>query len=446
MAFETQVSGDPAGALSPIVFAKVRTRLIPFMFLLYVVNYLDRVNVGFAALQMNRDLGFSPEVYGIGAGIFFWGYLFFEVPSNLLMERIGARRWIARIMVTWGIVSSCMMFVHSVSAFYALRFLLGVTEAGFFPGMILYLTYWFPASERAKAIAQFMTATAIAGVIGSPLSGALLTMHGKLGLAGWQWLFLVEGIPSVLLGFVVLVYLTDRPEQAHWLSDDERAWLVATMQQDRASRGAGAAQHSTLSALASPQVWLFALIYFTIVFGFYGIGFWLPQILKNLSGFTDFQIGLLAAIPYIVAATVMVLVATSSDRTGERRKHAAFALLTGAIALVLSAGTTQPVLALVTLSLAAAGIWGCLGPFWSLPTAALSGTAAAGGIALINSIGNLGGFWGPSMIGWVRQATGSFTLALLALAIAPLMACLLILSLRPPSAHRGGVLLERGGK
>jgi ACS family tartrate transporter-like MFS transporter len=445
-------------SLETIVFAKVRARLIPFMFLLYVVNYLDRVNIGFAALQMNRDLGFSPVEFGYGAGIFFWGYLLFEVPSNLLMERVGARLWIARIMLGWGVVSACMMFVKSAWMFYIMRFTLGVAEAGFFPGMILYLTYWFPASERAKATAQFMTATAIAGVVGGPLSGSLLTLDGYLGLAGWQWLFLVEGIPSVLLGFVVLAYLTDRPEQAHWLSDVEREWLVARMQEDRAARAAGVGgdhtQHAFLPALASPQVWMFALIYFTIVVGFYGIGFWLPQILKNLSGLRDFQIGLLAAIPYVIAAVAMVLVAASSDRTGERRKHVALTALMGAVALVLSAKMTHPALALMTFSLAAAGIWGTLGPFWALPTAALSGTAAAGGIALINSVGNLGGFWGPSMIGWVRAQTGSFTAALLFLAVAPLLTSILVMFVRPSSASStsptsstgGGVLLEGGGK
>jgi len=436
MTWESAASGEPSavraddtGVLEATVFAKVRARLIPFMFLLYVVNYLDRVNIGFAALQMNRDLGFSPEVYGYGAGIFFWGYLLFEVPSNLLMERVGARLWIARIMIGWGIVSASMMFMRSAPAFYTLRFVLGVAEAGFFPGMILYLTYWFPASQRAKAIAQFMTATAIAGVIGGPLSGSLLALNGRLGLAGWQWLFLMEGIPSILLGVVVFFYLTDLPEQAHWLTDTERGWLVARMQAEREAR-TGAGHDATLAAaFSTPRVWLFALIYFTIVVGFYGIAFWLPQILKNLSGLPDVAIGFIAAIPYVIAAIVMVVVGASSDRTGERRYHVGLPLLAGSAALVLSATTTHPVLALLTLTLAAAGIWGALGPYWALPTTYLSGTAAAGGIALINSIGNLGGFFGPSMIGWVRQQTGSFSLALLVLAAAPLLACLLVLSL-----------------
>jgi D-galactonate transporter len=416
------------------IFSKVRLRLIPFMFLLYVANYLDRVNVGFAALQMNRDLGFSPQAYGVGAGIFFLGYFLFEVPSNLIMDRVGARLWIARIMIMWGIISAAMMYVTSVPMFYTLRFLLGVAEAGFFPGMILYLTYWFPGPERARAIAWFMTATAIAGVIGGPLSGALLALDGYRGLAGWQWLFIVEGIPSIILGIVVLLYLTEKPEQATWLSADERAWLVARMARDRAERGHG--HHASFAAaLANPQVWLFALIYFAIVVGFYGIGFWLPQILKGVSGLSDAATGLLAAVPYIVAAVVMILVAAHSDRTGERRWHVALPAFVGCVGLLLSAMVSHnALLSLLALSMAAAGIWGALGPYWSLPTAALSGTAAAGGIALINSIGNLGGFLGPVMIGTVRERTNSFTWALVALAAAPLLAGVLVQLVKPKPA------------
>jgi len=430
------------------VYSKIAKRIIPFMILLFVVAWLDRVNVGFAALQMNRDLGFSPREYGVGAGIFFLGYTLFEVPSNLLMARVGARIWIARIMILWGIVSAAMMFVSSVHQFYVLRFVLGLAEAGFFPGMILYLTYWFPATERGKAIAQFMTATAIAGVIGGPLSGLLLSMDGRLGLAGWQWLFLVEGLPAVALGIFVLFYLTEGPEQARWLTADERAWLVARMAQDRASRaeaahgaGRGHDQATLRAALLSPRVWFLSLIYFTIVVGFYGISFWLPQILKNLGGLSDVATGFVAAVPYVVAAIVMVYVGAHSDRTGERRWHVAVPTLLGAVGLLLSAATQNPLLALAALTLAASGIWGSLGPYWALPTAFLSGTAAAGGIALINSVGNLGGFLGPFLIGWVRQQTDSFTLALVALAAAPFLAGVLVLVLvrgeragRPPAA------------
>ena len=409
------------------IFSKIRLRLIPFLFLLYVVAYLDRVNVGFAALQMERDLGFGPQVYGRGAGIFFLGYTLFEVPSNLLMARVGARLWIARIMIVWGLVSGAMMFVDSIPLFYASRFLLGVAEAGFFPGMILYLTYWFPGPERAKAIAQFMTGTAIANIVGGPLSGLLLTLDGTMGLAGWQWLFIVEGIPAILLGFFVLYYLTEGPAEAHWLTADERKWLIARMEADRAASVGGHDSSSLKAALLSPRVWYFGFLYFTIVVGFYGITFWLPQILKNLSGSSDITVGLISAVPYVLAAIVMVVVATSSDRAGERRWHVAIPSFVSAVGLILSAATRDPVLSLAALSLAAAGIWGALGPFWSLPTAFLTGSAAAGGIALINSLGNLGGFLSPMLIGEIRARTNSFALALFVLAAAPLLTGLLVL-------------------
>lgn len=421
------VNGIPTSANERAIFAKVRARLIPFMFLLYVVAYLDRVNVGFAALQMNRDLGFSPHVYGYGAGIFFLGYTLFEVPSNLLLARVGARMWIARIMIVWGIVSASMMFVSTTPAFYTLRFVLGVAEAGFFPGMILYLTFWFPASERAKVVAQFMTATAMAGVIGGPLSGLLLNLDGQLGLAGWKWLFVVEGVPAVLLGIVVLFYLTDRPEQATWLSADERAWLVRRMDEDR--RGRADTGHATLgAAFMSPKVWLCIGIYFLLTCGMYGISFWLPQILKGLAGWSDLAIGFIAAIPYMAAAVAMVFVGAHSDRTGERRWHLALPMFAASVGLFLSGLTTQPALAILALSLAAAGIWGGFGPFWALPTSWLAGPAAAGGIALINSLGNLGGFVGPQLIGRLTERTHDFGLALTVLAVCPLLAGLIALS------------------
>jgi ACS family tartrate transporter-like MFS transporter len=298
--------------------------------------------------------------------------------------------------------------------------------------MILYLTYWFPASERAKAVAQFMTANAIAGVIGGPISGALLLMGGMYGLRGWQWLFLLEGIPSIMLGVVVLIYLTDRPEQADWLTDEQRSWLVARMQQDRAERATGGTGHhaSVTAALTNPIVWLFALLYFSIVVCFYGVTFFLPSILKQLSGFSDFQTGLIAAIPYVVAAISMVLVGMSSDRTGERHWHVAAASIVGAIGLVLSSMVTNPYVALVTLSITAAGIWGTLGPFWAMPTAYLSGTAAAGGIALINSIGNLGGFLGPSLVGAIVQRTGNYSVALFTIAVSLVVACVVVIALK----------------
>ena len=415
-------SGDaaaPAAAADDEIgrraLARTRRRLIPFLFVLYIVSYLDRINVGFAALQMNADLGFSARVFGLGAGIFFLGYVLFEIPSNLALQRVGARRWIARIMISWGIASSAMMFVQGPASFYALRFILGVGEAGFFPGMILYLTYWFPAAERARAIAQFMTATALAGVIGGPLSGALLALDGRAGLEGWQWLFLVEGLPAVLLGIAVLRYLTDRPEDAAWLPPDERAWLVARMRAEHAARdqihGVGVAE-----MFKSATVWRLSFLWFCLVIGLYGISFWTPQIVRGFSGLSDFWVGVVSAVPYLVAAAGMVRVAAHSDRTQERRWHVALPALAAVVGFLLSAWVTSPVPALAALSLAALGLWGCLGPFWAMPTAFLGGTAAAAGIALINSVGNIGGFVGPFALGWAKDATGSFSGGLVLLA------------------------------
>lgn len=409
-------SSEPGtGELARRTLVKVRRRLIPFMFLLYIVSYLDRVNVGFAALQMNADLGFSATVYGLGAGIFFLSYVLFEVPSNIVLERVGARLWIARIMISWGIVSAGSMFVSGVASFYTLRFLLGAAEAGFFPGMILYLTYWIPQAERARAVALFMTATAVAGVVGGPISGALLGMDGIAGLRGWQWLFVIEGVPSIVLGVVVLLWLTDRPEQARWLDDDERRWLSTTMTDERTSL-AGRGVDRAMGAFRSARVWWLSLVYFTLVIGLYGISFWLPQIIQGLSSMTDFQVGLVSAVPYLVATGVMVAVGSYSDRTGARRGPVASCALAGAAGFLASAWFTNPVWSLASLSLAAAGIWGALGPFWTLPAAFLSGTAAAAGIALINSAGNVGGFLGPYLLGAVKDRTQSFASGLVVLA------------------------------
>ncbi len=417
------------GALeSARVMAKVTRRLIPFLFVLYIVAFLDRVNVGFAALQMKADLGLSDSVYGLGAGIFFIGYFLFEVPSNLILERVGPRWWIARIMITWGVISSCMMFVRGEAAFHALRFLLGVAEAGFFPGMVLYLTYWFPAAERARAVALFMTATAMAGVIGGPISGALLEMDGIGGLAGWQWLFLLEGIPAVVLGFVVLGHLTDRPEHAKWLAPEERSWLVARLAAERESV---AGRHGTAlwRALVHRRVWSLSLLYFALILGIYGVSLWLPQIVDGLASMSAFTVGLATAIPYLVASVAMVVVGGHSDRTGERRWHIAAPALIGALGFVASTSAGHPALALAGLSLAALGIWSALGPFWTLPPSFLAGSGAAGGIALINSVGNLGGFVGPYALGLLKEATGGFRAGLLFLALALVVVAALALRL-----------------
>jgi ACS family tartrate transporter-like MFS transporter len=404
------------------LLSKIRWRLIPFMFLLYIVSYLDRVNVGFASLEMNRDLGLSDTVYGLGAGVFFIGYFLFEVPSNLLMQRVGARPWIARIMVTWGVLSAGMMFTRGPVSFYTLRFLLGLAEAGFFPGMILYLTYWFPERERANTVALFMTANALAGVIGGPLSGALLTMQGAGGLAGWQWLFLLEGTPAVLLGIATLLYLPNGPAEARWLTVDERQMVQA--------EAAGTMPHddqTVLRVLTNRTVWLFSILYFALVVALYSISFWLPQLLKRLSGSSDVTVGFVSALPYLVAAIGMVFIGRHSDARNERRWHVAVPALLAAAGLLVSAFANAAPLAVAAVSVAALGIWGALGPFWAMPTAMLRGTAAAAGIAWINSVGNLGGFVGPYAVGLLRDLTGGFAGSLAALAGALVVAALLAL-------------------
>lgn len=399
-------------------FDKVRRRLIPFLFLLYIVAYLDRINVSFAALQMNDDLGFSSAVYGLGAGIFFLSYVLFEVPSNLILDRVGVRVWIARIMITWGIASSAMMFVQGAASFYVLRFVLGAAEAGFFPGIILYLTRWFPAAERARTIALFMTATALAGVVGGPLSGALLSLDGLGGLRGWQWLFLLEGLPAIVLGIAVLAWLPERPGDARWLSVEERDWIAARLAADEAQRPHAAAVHGHFAhALRSGRLWTLSALYFAIVVAFYGVSFWLPQILQAMSGMSDVGVTLLSVVPYATAAVGMVLIARASDRRPtQRARDVAACMAVGVAGFGAAALATTPGIALAALAVAALGIWGALGPFWAMPPAFLRGTAAAGGIAVINSVGNIGGFVAPSLVGAMRERTGSFSSGLWLLA------------------------------
>ncbi len=401
--------------------SKVTWRLIPFLLLLYIVAWLDRVNVGFAALQMNRDLGFSAAVYGFGAGVFFAGYALFEIPSNLVLARVGARRWIARIMITWGLISVAMMLVRGPASFYTLRFLLGVAEAGFFPGIIYFLSNWFPAAQRARAVSWFMVAIPLSIVIGGPLAGLLLEMNGLAGLTGWQWLFLLEGVPAVILGVVVLFYLTDRPEHARWLEPDERAWLGGVIRAEQVQaterHGVGLRQ-----ALFHPMVWALALIMFACQAGSYGLTLWVPQIVKGLSGLSDLLVGMVSAIPYVGAALGMVLIGVHSDRTGERFMHIAIPSLIGGLGFAASAYLTSPIPGMIALTVAAVGDLGSRGPFWALPGRFLAGNASAGGIALINTIGSLGGFVGPFAVGLVKDATGSFRGGLL------LLACLLFAS------------------
>ena len=374
--------------------------------ILYLIAYIDRVNIGFAAITMKEDLGFTASILGFGAGIFFLGYFLFEVPSNIILHKVGARIWIARVMVTWGIIAGGMAFVESSTSFYVMRFLLGVAEAGFFPGIILYLSYWFPARNRAGVIALFMAAAPIATAIGSPISAALLEMHGIMGLAGWQWMFLIEAVPAVILGVVVFFYMTDRPEKAAWLKPDEREWLVKTMQAEDANKG-GQQQHSILRGLANPRVLALALIYFGTSAGLYTLGIWAPQIIKEL-GVSSMTVGLLNAIPPIISVVAMILWSRHSDKTNERTWHVALACLTAAVGLAIAASTGSMFGLIAALTIVNVGISCSKPPLWSMPTMFLSGAAAATGIATINSIGNLGGFAGPAMIGWVKDQTGSF--------------------------------------
>jgi D-galactonate transporter len=413
------VTSSTSSLLEEQVMRKVSLRLIPFIFVLYVVNILDRVNLSFAKLEMLDDLDLSPEVYSVAGSIFSIGYFVFEVPSNLILKRTGARVWIGRIMITWGIISAAMMFITGPWSFYLLRLLLGVAEAGFFPGIILYLSYWFPARERARAVSRFMTGSAVTGIVGNPLSGAILQyLDGAAGLAGWQWVFLLEGLPAVFLGVAVLYYLTDRPEQAHWLTTPECAWLAERMSHEEQHRQT---HHglTLLQAMASGRVWLLCLVYFTVSMGAYGFGLYAPTVIKDhFVGVSPFEIGLLAALPSVAAVVCMVVVGAHSDHTGERRWHVAVPALVAATGWVMVVALDEPWLVLAGLSLAHAGMMSMLAPFWSLPTSFLSGAAAAGGIALINSVGNLGGFVAPNVIGQVEKATNSFAWAFLFLAAA----------------------------
>ena len=392
--------------------------------LAYFFSYLDRVNLGFAALTMNAELKFTPLIFAWGAGIFFIGYFIFEVPSNLALEKFGASKWIARIMVTWGIISALMATVSGEWSFYILRFLLGVAEAGFFPGIILYLTYWFPAEYRARFLAAFAIAVPVSTVIGAPISGLLLGLDGVMGLKGWQWLFIIEGVPSVLLGIVTWFYLTDKPEHADWLSAEQKAWLSSRLTAEVAAKQA--AKHMTLGeALSSSKVIMLSLIYFCFVAALYGMQFWLPQIVKAF-GLTNAQTGFVTAIPYLFGTVAMILWARHSDATRERVKHVGAPFFLIAIALGVSSYLTDPTATMVALTFAAIGVFCVFAVFWTLPTAWLSGTAAAGAIALINSIGNLAGFGGPYLIGWIKDSTGSTANGLLALAVLPLIGGLLV--------------------
>jgi MFS transporter, ACS family, tartrate transporter len=401
---------------------KVYLRLLPFVFACYFLCYLDRINVSFAALTMNKDLGLDPAIYGMAAGAFFWGYFLFEVPSNLILEKVGARMWIARIMVTWGILSGATALCTGPWSFMTVRFLLGLAEAGLYPGMVLYFTYWFPDHHRARIVSGFTLALPFAVALGAPMSTAFLELDGLLGLAGWKWMYLIEAAPTVLLGVAVFFYLTDRPALAHWLAPEERNWLSSTIEHERRQIEA----HGTISLLESfydSKVLLLTLNYLGIVTASLGMLLFLPQIVKSL-GFTNMQVGFVTMIPYLCGAAAMLFVGWLSDRTGERRWNLFVTCSLGAAGLIFCGLFVNSYWAIVGMSLAAIGFYGSKGPFWSMPPMFLTGSAAAASIAWINSVGNLGGFFGPSIVGWAKDITGSYAGGLYALAAFAVMSAI----------------------
>jgi ACS family tartrate transporter-like MFS transporter len=416
-------------SLEAATMSRVSRRLIPLLFCLYIVCFIDRTNVSVAALQMNRDLAFSAAVYGLGAGIFFLGYALFEVPSNLILARVGARRWIGRIAITWGLLAVGMMFVRTAGSFYTMRFLLGVAEAGYFPGIVYYLSHWYPERRRARAISRFAIGVPLAGGIGGPLGATLLGLDGSQGLAGWQWLFLIEGIPAVLLGLVALRYLTDQPDDARWLTDAERAWLAGRLAAER--EASAALGHATFrQALQSPTLWWLTAPYVLFAVANLALILWLPLLLKAQLAITDREIGWILGLIGVAGAGAMLLIGASSDRRGDRIGHAAGALAVAAVGCVVAALAPQPLVAVAGIAVAVVSSTAFLPVFWCIPSTILRGTAAAGGIALVNAIGNAGGFLGPNLLGQVKDATGSFSSGFLVLAGLTLLGAALMLRLR----------------
>ncbi|MDQ0560164.1 D-galactonate transporter [Rhizobium mesoamericanum] len=438
MTLQTQAPVDgvyAAQAVEDRAYGKVFWRIVPFLMLCYVVAYLDRVNVGFAKLEMSSELGLSEAAYGIGAGIFFIGYFLFEVPSNIIMNKVGARVWIARIMLTWGIISAAFMFTSSETVFYVLRFLLGVAEAGFFPGIILYLTAWYPAHRRARIITTFMSAIPISAIFGNPLSGLLMdSFHGTHGLSGWQWMFLIEAIPAILFGVATFFYLDDKIRDAKWLGDEEKQVLMANIEAENKAKVAS--PHSIGATLTDRRVWLMCLIYFCFVLGQYGLNFWMPTIVKASGVTGNLNIGLISAIPYICTFVAMLALGRSADRLRERRWHLVIPALIAAGGFVAATTATSTTVAIVCLSLAAAGAISCAPLFWSLPTAFLAGTGAAAGIAWINSVGNLAGFLGPFLVGYLKDLTGSNSAGMYLLAAALLVGSLAVLQVPAKTVNR----------
>jgi len=401
--------------LGPSVLRKIERRIVPFCILLFVVSFIDRINAGFAALDMNKVLGIGPEAFGIGVGLFFIGYFLFEVPSNLILQRVGARIWIGRIVISWGALTALHALIIGPQTFWLMRFLLGLAEAGFAPGVLFYFTLWFPARNRGAIMSRYLTASAIAVVIGAPLSTSLFQLSGLLGLAGWQWMFLIEGTAGVLLGIITLYYLQDRPEAAHWLNAEEKKWLIAEL--DRGGQAHVSGMAGVGIAFKDYRVWILTFMFFCFGISSYGLIFWIPQIVKQISGLTNIGVGFVTALPWIAAIIVMTLVGWSSDRFQERHLHFALSFLASAAGLLGSVNTGSPLLAMICIGVAAAGMWSALGVFWTMPSQLFKGSAAAACLALINSIGNLGGFAGPYFMGWAKQATNGFTTGLIGLAL-----------------------------
>jgi len=421
-----------------VLYNRIAWRLLPFLFVLYIIAFLDRVNVGFAKLQMAADIGLSDLAFGFGAGVFFIGYCLCEIPSNMMLQKVGARFWITRIMVMWGLLSVSMLFVQTPNQFYVLRFLLGMAEAGFYPGVVLYMTYWFPSHARSQGMAWFNLGIAMAGVIGSPLSGWIMqTFAGVAGMAGWQWLFLLEGMPAVILGIVVFFYLDDRPGKVHWLSTEQNDRVVRQLAEQRRAQEQDGAGHNFRAAFVNKDLWRLIYVNFALLCGTYGVSFWLPQIVRNLGIQSLTQTGFIAAIPFAVASVVMILVSRHSDRTRERRWHGTLCNLASAAGLALAAlFHDQPVLSLAGLSLAMSGGLAGFCVLWALPGVLLTGTAAAAGIALIATIGNLGGYASPFMMGWIKQSSGHLEYGLYVLAAMTVLGALAMSGVKPPSSRQ----------
>jgi ACS family tartrate transporter-like MFS transporter len=423
--------------IEKVTTGKVMKRLVPFLCFCYFIAYLDRVNVGFAALQMNAALGLDAGMFGFGAGLFFIAYFLLEVPSNVALEKFGARKWIARIMITWGVISAAFAFIPHISratglsveyTFYLLRFLLGMAEAGFFPGVIFYITLWFPSVYRARIVSLFMLAIPFSSIIGAPLSGALLNVTGA-GLDGWQWLFIIEGVPACLVALIVLVFLTDRPSQATWLNPEERDWLETRLAAERRQKESSAGHFSFFRSISDPRVLALALVYFCLNAGGYGVSYFLPTIVKGF-GLSNLMTGVVSAVPFVFGAFGMVLLSRHSDKTMERRGHVAVALAMAAVGIGLSGFVDNPVIKMALLCFAQIGVSAVPPMFWPIPSSFLTGASAAAGIAAINSLGNLSGFGGPFLMGWLKNTTGSFTPGLVCLAIAAAIGAVVAMTLR----------------